>query len=93
MQRLVFNETIHLPRQARDEHKETLKTARRFPQEEMIIADANLGGQGQGSYHTAMQAAVMNGDASQLEGIASTSGSDAVRKTDFFQPFLCFSLA
>ena len=40
---------------------------------EMIIADANLGGQGSNNYHVAFQKAVVDGDASCLETLASTS--------------------
>ena len=42
----------------------------------MIEANANIGGQGFGDYHTAMQQAVFNGDASGLEDVAGRSGSD-----------------
>ena len=40
------------------------------------ITNANIGGQGFGDYHTAMQQAVFNGDASGLEDVAGRSGSD-----------------
>ena len=43
--------------------------------EEVIAADANLGGQGRPSYHTAMQRAARDGDASGLESLVSTSGA------------------
>ena len=43
----------------------------------MIAANANIGGQGFGDYHDAMQQAVFNGDASGLEDVAGRSGSDA----------------
>ena len=42
----------------------------------MIEANANIGGQGFGDYHDAMQQAVFNGDASGLEDVAGRSGSD-----------------
>ena len=42
----------------------------------MIEANANIGGQGFGDYHTAMQQAVFDGDASGLEDVAGRSGSD-----------------
>ena len=53
---------------------------------EMIIADANIGGQGTGNYHDAMQKAVMNGDASDLEKFASTSGADAATVVCYLNP-------
>ena len=53
---------------------------------EMMIADANLGGQGHAAFHVAMQQAVTSGDASQLEGIASTSGADAATVLCYLHP-------
>lgn len=53
---------------------------------EMIIADANIGGQGTGNYHDAMQKAVMDGDASDLEKFASTSGADAATVVCYLNP-------
>ena len=53
---------------------------------EMIIADANIGGQGTGNYHDAMQKAVMDGDASGLEKFASTSGADAATVVCYLNP-------
>ena len=44
---------------------------------QVIEAEAQMGGQGFESYHDTMQAAVLNGDASDLEGVASKSGADA----------------
>lgn len=44
---------------------------------EVIAANSNMGGQGYSGYHDAMQGAVFDGDASNLESVASTSGSDA----------------
>ena len=44
---------------------------------QMLEADADIGGQGNGQYHAVMQRAVLEGDASGLEGVASTSGADA----------------
>ena len=53
---------------------------------EMMIADANLGGQGHATFHVSMQKAVTSGDASQLEGIASTSGADAATVLCYLHP-------
>ena len=53
---------------------------------EMIKSDANLGGQGFGSYHDAMQKAVFEGDASNLEDVASTSGADAATVLCYMNP-------
>jgi len=53
---------------------------------EMVIADANLGGQGSNDYHIAFQKAVTDGDASQLETIASTSGADAASVLCYLNP-------
>jgi hypothetical protein len=53
---------------------------------EMIIADANLGGQGSNTYHVAFQKAVTDGDASQLEHLASTSGADAASVLCYLNP-------
>jgi hypothetical protein len=53
---------------------------------EMAIADANLGGQGSNAYHIAFQKAVTGGDASQLEQLASTSGSDAASVLCYLNP-------
>ena len=44
---------------------------------EVIKADADIGGQGFGSYHDAMQAAVTQGQTAGVEAVASSSGSDA----------------
>ena len=52
----------------------------------MIRDDANMGGQGHGSYHQAMQQAVRSGDASGLERVASTSGSDAATVLCYLEP-------
>jgi len=46
------------------------------------------GGQGQASYHTAMQKAVFDGDASNLEEVASTSGADAATVSCYLHPGL-----
>jgi len=53
---------------------------------QMIEADANLGGQGFTSYHSAMQKAVFDGDASDLEDVASTSGADASSVVCYLHP-------
>eukprot|EP01047_Picozoa_sp_COSAG01_P072736 COSAG01_NODE_11647_length_1888_cov_8.899346_2_plen_251_part_00 len=53
---------------------------------EMIIADANLGGQGSAKYHVAFQKAVTDGDASGLEELASTSGADAASVLCYLNP-------
>ena len=45
--------------------------------EGLIEADANLGGQGFAAFHSQMQRAVFDGDASGLEDVASRSGADA----------------
>lgn len=54
--------------------------------EELIEADANIGGQGYTGYHDAMRKAVENGDASNLESIASTSGADAASVLCYLHP-------
>ena len=53
---------------------------------EMVIADANLGGQGSNDYHITFQKAVTDGDASQLETLASTSGADAASVLCYLNP-------
>ena len=53
---------------------------------EVILAEANIGGQGFTSYHDAMQAAVHDGDASGLEHVASTSGADAASVLCYLHP-------
>ena len=53
---------------------------------EMMLADANLGGQGSNTYHIQFQAAVTSGDASDLEDLASTSGADAASVLCYLNP-------
>jgi hypothetical protein len=53
---------------------------------EVILADANMGGQGFPEFHTVMQEAVLSGDASQVEQVASTSGADAATVLCYLHP-------
>ena len=54
--------------------------------DEMAAADVNLGGQGYGGFHGAMQRAVLQGDASGLEQVAATSGGDAATLVCYLHP-------
>ena len=54
--------------------------------DEMAAADVNLGGQGYGGLHEAMQRAVLQGDASGLEEVAATSGGDAATLVCYLHP-------
>jgi hypothetical protein len=53
---------------------------------DVMQADSDVGGQGFESYHTTMQQAVFNGDASGVEGVASTSGADAASVLCYLNP-------
>lgn len=53
---------------------------------QIIESDANLGGQGHQGYHVAMRRAVEEGDASGLEPVSSTSGSDAATVVCYLHP-------
>lgn len=50
-------------------------------------ANGDMGGQGFEQFHTATQAAVLNGDASGLEGLMSTTGADAATVLCYLHPF------
>ena len=52
----------------------------------IIESDANLGGQGDPRFILAMRRAVLDGDASTLEPIASTSGADAATVVCYLHP-------
>lgn len=56
--------------------------------DDVLRSDANMGGQGFGRYHEAMQAAVRDGDASGLESVASSSGADAATVVCYLHPSL-----
>ena len=54
--------------------------------DQMVSLNTQLGGQGFGAYHTQMQAAVFDGNAEGLEGVAITSGADAATSVCFLHP-------
>eukprot|EP01043_Picozoa_sp_COSAG02_P000275 COSAG02_NODE_5_length_66751_cov_63.939148_21_plen_479_part_00 len=54
---------------------------------EVMLANADVGGQGFPAYHAAMHEAVASGDATQLEGNASTSGADAATVLCYMHPY------
>jgi len=56
--------------------------------DEVISTNSQMGGQGSQNYHTAMQKAVFDGDASNLEGVASASGADAATVVCYLHPGL-----
>ena len=55
--------------------------------DEVITAHADVGGQGYKDYHTALQAAVLKGDVSDIEAYASNSGADAATVLCYTNPF------
>ena len=55
---------------------------------EVINTNSQMGGQGFPNYHTVMQKAVFDGDASNIEDIASTSGADAATVVCYLHPSL-----
>ncbi|KAL3931040.1 MAG: hypothetical protein SGPRY_001289, partial [Prymnesium sp.] len=54
--------------------------------DEVIRSNANMGGQGFQRFHDMMKQAVMSGDASKLEHIASSSGADAATVLCYLHP-------
>ena len=54
--------------------------------EEVIEADADIGGQGVGYYHEAMQQAVATHDMSNIEDVASSSGADGATVLCYLHP-------
>lgn len=55
---------------------------------EVIGTNSQMGGQGFEQYHTAMQNAVFDGDASDLESIVRSSGADAATAVCYLHPDL-----
>ena len=54
--------------------------------DEVLQTNSQMGGQGSNRYHEAMQQAVFDGDASNLELIAGTSGADAATIVCYLHP-------
>ena len=53
----------------------------------LIESHADVAGQGFAQFHTATQQAVFNGDVSQLEDLASTTGADAATVLCYLNPY------
>ena len=54
--------------------------------DDLVHSDADLGGQGFGSYHHAMKQAVSSGNASNLEHVVRTSGADGATLVCYLHP-------
>ena len=55
--------------------------------QELIHSNSDVGGQGFEGFHTATQAAVTDGDASNLETLASVTGADAATVLCYLNPY------
>ena len=54
--------------------------------QEVIHTNSNIGGQGYPGYHTAMRNGILNGDVSNVESVANSSGSDAASVLCYLHP-------